>query len=184
MVGILIGVLFLLLVVVLVAVLAAGLLWKHMSAGSFSFRRERGSRPQTATACHFQDSTERWIWWKYLHFFSSFEQLYVGKHLSLDRDIVSIEGIMQKLEQLDAEKYLTCLTIEVFIIIIRIIIINIKIITSSTDAMIWSLTIVSRVSFLAALKSLMATFYADLLENIMLRWRASMWVIIRNIIKR
>merc|ERR1719494_1384508 len=27
-----------------------------------------------------------------------------GKHLSLDRDIVSIEGIMQKLEQLDADK--------------------------------------------------------------------------------
>ena len=40
---------------------------------------------------------------------------YVGKHLSLDRDIVSIEGIMQKLEQLDAEKYLSYLTTNAFI---------------------------------------------------------------------
>ena len=40
--------------------------------------------------------------------------LYAGKHLSLDRDIVSIEGIMQKLEQLDADKYLSCLTFNAF----------------------------------------------------------------------
>ena len=66
MVGILIGVLLLLLVVVLVAVLAAGAVRLDKFAlntleksGSYSFRRERGSRPQTATACHFQDSTER-----------------------------------------------------------------------------------------------------------------------------
>ena len=55
-----------------------------------------------------------------MQFVQLFEQLYIyvlyaGKHLSLDRDIVSIEGIMQKLEQLDADKYLTCLTINAFI---------------------------------------------------------------------
>ena len=71
MVGILIGVLFLLLVVVLVAVLAAGggveqvctehhvLLNTLEISGSYSFRRGRGSRPQTATTCHLQDSPER-----------------------------------------------------------------------------------------------------------------------------
>ena len=47
--------------------------------------------------------------------FQIFGNLDVGKHLSLDRDIVSIEGIMQKLEQLDAEKYLSYMTIIAFI---------------------------------------------------------------------
>ena len=67
MVGILVGVLALLLVVVLVAVLAAGggrldkfaLKTLCLAAGSHSFRWGRGPRPQTATACHLQDSPKR-----------------------------------------------------------------------------------------------------------------------------
>ena len=71
MVGILIGVLSLLLVTVLVAVLAAGggveqvctedhvLLNTMKMSGSYSFRRGRGSRPQTAATFHLQDSPER-----------------------------------------------------------------------------------------------------------------------------
>ena len=116
MVGILIGVLSLLLVVVLVAVLAAG--WTSLQFGnvSFIFIKE-GTRTQTPNRYSLPSSRlhRKVNLVKIFTFFPSFEQLYVGKHLSLDRDIVSIEGIMQKLEQLDAEKYLSYLTINAFI---------------------------------------------------------------------
>ena len=46
-------------------------------SGSYSFRRGRGSRPQTAATCHLQDSPKRWILWTYLQFSQLFEQLYV-----------------------------------------------------------------------------------------------------------
>ena len=122
MVGILIGVLLLLLVVVLVAVLAAGAVRLHKFAlntleiSIFVFIQE-GTRIQTPNrySLPFSRLHRKVNLVKIFTFFPSFEQLYAGKHLSLDRDIVSIEGIMQKLEQLDAEKYLSYLTINAFI---------------------------------------------------------------------